>query len=254
MNETKATGELRNLVLRERLAIGYSARALALKTGVSHSYISQIERGIIRRPSLLVLKRLAEALPGASYAKLLKAAGYIAPESFVNEDEDCCRDRQRTIAEKLWEVAGELTRKPEGAAGAEYRSVQLYSSVPASFGLAASEPVPQDDRERVLIHESRLRGDPDAYALRVHGDSMTDAGILEGDTIIVSPRSQWRSGDVCVVRLNGGEHSIKRLVMQGELVILQPCNSRYEPMAVPPERQSELHVCGKVIHCERSFA
>jgi SOS-response transcriptional repressor LexA len=254
MNETKATGELRDLVLRERLAIGYSARALAEKVGVSHSYISQIERGIIRRPSLLVLKRLAEALPGASYSRLLAAAGYLAPEGFVNEDEDGCRDRQRTIAEKLWEVAGELTRKSDGAAGTEYRSVQLYSSVPASFGVSTAEPAPQEERERVMIHESRLRGDLDAYALRVHGDSMSGAGILEGDIVIVSPRSQWRSGDVCVVRLNGGEHSIKRLVMQGELVILQPCNSRYEPMAVPPERQGELYVCGKVIHCERSFA
>lgn len=245
---------MRVLVLRERLAMGLSARALALKVGVSHSYISQIERGIIRRPSLLVLKRLAETLPSAGYSKLLAAAGYFTPESFSSDDEDGCRDRQRTIAEKLWEVAGELTRKSEGAAGAEYRSVQLYSSVPASFGISAVEPAPQDDRERVLIHESRLRGDPDAYALRVHGDSMSGAGILEGDIVIVSPRSQWKSGDVCVVRLNGGEHSIKRLVMQGELVILQPCNSRYEPMAVSPERQSELHVCGKVIHCERSFA
>lgn len=254
MNETKSTGELRGLVLRERLAMGLSARALAQKAGVSHSYISQIERGIIRRPSLLVLKRLAEALPGASYTKLLAAAGYLAPESFINDDEDGCRDRQRTIAEKLWEVAGELTRQSSGVASMEYRSVQLHASVPASFGMVTAEPAPQDERERVLIHESRLHGDPDAYALRVHGDSMSDAGILEGDIVVVSPRSQWKSGDVCVVRLNGGEHSIKRLVMQGELVILQPCNSRYEPVAVPPERQGELHVCGKVIHCERSFA
>jgi SOS-response transcriptional repressor LexA len=254
MNETRATGELRGLVLRERLAAGYSARALAEKVGVSHSYISQIERGIIRRPSLLVLKRLAEALPGANYSRLLAAAGYCSPESFIGDNEDSSCDRQRTIAEKLWDVAGELTRQAGGVASVEYRSIQLYSSVPASFGMAAAEPAPQDERERVLIHESRLRGDPDAYALRVHGDSMSEAGILEGDIVVVSPRSQWRSGDVCVVRLNGGEHSIKRLVMQGELVILQPCNSRYEPMAVPPERQGEMHVCGKVIHCERSFA
>lgn len=234
--------------------MGYSARALAEKAGVSHSYISQIERGIIRRPSLLVLKRLAEALPGTNYPKLLAAAGYLTPERIISSDEDGCHDRQRSIAEKLWEVAEELTRQAGGVNGKEFRSVQLYSSVPASFGLAAAEPAPQDERERVLIHESRLRGDPDVYALRVYGDSMSEAGILEGDIVIVSPRSQWRSGDVCVVRINGGEHSIKRVVTQGELVILQPCNSRYEPVAVPPERQGELHVCGKVIHCERSFA
>ncbi len=252
MKETAIANSLREIVLRGRLALGCSARELAKRIGVSHSYVSQIERGIICRPSLLVLKRLTQALPAISYADLLSASGYCGVAEEISGAAQS-HERQRAIAERLWEVAGELTRQAADAGTGEFRSLPLLSSVPASFGVAAAESLPQNDCESAHIHESRLRGDAGAYALRVHGDSMADAGILEGDIVVVSPRSQWKSGDICVVRLNGGEYSIKRVVAQGELIILQPCNSRYEPLAVSPECQGELHICGKVIHCERSF-
>jgi SOS-response transcriptional repressor LexA len=251
MSETSVL-DLREIILRGRIALGLSARALAEKAGVSHSYISQIERGIIRRPSLLVLKRLSQLLPGISYSDLLKVAGY--GQGMTARSETIIEtDRQREIAQRLWEAAAEISKDAAGIVAAGFCSLPLCSTVPASFGVAAAEVAQDGDVERVLVHEARLRGDKQAYALRVFGDSMVDVGILEGDIVIVSPASAWRSGDICVVRLNGTEHSLKRLVIQDELIILQPCNSKYAPMVLPPERQAELHVYGKVIHCERSF-
>jgi SOS-response transcriptional repressor LexA len=251
MGETCQSG-LREIVLRGRIALGMSARALADKAGVSHSYISQIERGIIRRPSLLVLKRLARIMPAVSYSDLLKAAGYVFGQTAL-ADNSADSERQRQIAQRLLEVAGEITREAAQSAARGFRCVPLYASVPASFGIATAEVMMHDEVESLMLHESRLRGDSQAYALRVHGDSMAEAGILEGDVVVVSPASSWRSGDVCVVRIGASEHSLKRLVVQGELIILQPCNCKYEPLVLPPERQAELHVCGKVILCERAF-
>mgnify|MGYP005653995041 CR=1 FL=1 len=116
-----------------------------------------------------------------------------------------------------------------------------------------SEMCIRDRFETTRIHEGKLNGDKDAFALRVRGDSMVEAGILEGDLVIVSPNTPYKSGDICVVRIGGGEHSIKRVVFQGNLVILQPCNSSYEPIVLDENSRQDLHVYGRVIHVERSF-
>ena len=63
---------LREIVRRGRLKLGLSGRKLAESIGVCHSYISQIERGTISRPSPAVLKKLAEVLPDVDYWELLE--------------------------------------------------------------------------------------------------------------------------------------------------------------------------------------
>ena len=256
--------ELKDLVREGRLALGASARALARLVGVSHSYICQIERGAVRKPSPMVLKRLAEALPSVAYWELLRACGYAGPkpgdaavdavaEAVLPRD----HNRGRAIARKLWEVADEIARLETPQDGGEeqgFSSIPLFTTIPASFGRESGIAVQDYDEVDILrIHRSRLNDDDAAFALRVNGDSMIDAGILEGDLVVVSPRTQCRSGDICVVRVNGGEHSIKKIVYQGDLIILQPCNSAYEPVVVDPKQGDEVFIYGKVIYSERSF-
>jgi len=256
--------DLKSIVRRGRLELGLSARALAQTIGVSHSYISQIERGVIKRPSPMVLKRLAETLKVVPYWEFLRACGYTygtegeeRGESAIESVERLGDKRRHTLAKRLWEVAAELGHTdamPPVAGASAYRRVPVFTTIPASFGAGSQAVVLEyDEVETTRIHESKLNGDTEAFALRVKGDSMVEAGILEGDLVVVSPNTPHRSGDICVVRISGGEHSIKRIVLQDDMVILQPCNSNYEPIVIEEGSKDDLHIYGKVVHVERSF-
>lgn len=72
-------------------------------------------------------------------------------------------------------------------------------------------------------------GDPDCFALRVRGDSMIGAGILDGDKVIVSPQSTADSGTIVVARI-GDEATVKRLIRKDGQVWLMPENDAYAPI------------------------
>jgi repressor LexA len=255
--------DLKIIVRRGRLALGLSARAMAEVVNVSHSYISQIERGVIKRPSPMVLKRLADELDGVSYWELLRVCGYTGEEEEGRGEEKAAEkaerfesSRRKLMAERLREVAAELVydKETDGAGVPGFCRVPVFTTIPASFGVGPPAVVLEyDEFETTRIHESKLNGDREAFALRVKGDSMVEAGILEGDLVVVSPNMPYKSGDICVIRISGGEHSIKRVVLQDDLVILQPCNSRYEPIVLDKDSKEDLHVYGRVVHVERSF-
>ena len=84
--------------------------------------------------------------------------------------------------------------------------------------------------------------DPDAFAARVSGDSMTPK-YREGDIVIFSPRAAVRNGDDAFVRFEDGQTTFKRVFFEkaeggAETVRLQPRNEKYEPKIVEPERLS----------------
>jgi len=263
--------KLSDLVKSRRLAMGFSARQLARKVGVSHSYISQIENGTIRRPSPSVLKRIVQVLKNCDLRELLVASGYeVGSESPMEKvgadsqgqspekDLDIRELRKKTL-ENLLSLAEKVAKSTElleivKADPSEFLSIPLFTTIPASFGQPDSPTVHSYDECEVLrIHESKLNYDPACFALRVKGDSMVDAGILNDDIVVVSPNTPYQSGDICVVRINGDEHSIKRLIISGNFIILQPANSNYEPIVVDTSKESDLFIYGKVIYVERTL-
>ena len=87
--------------------------------------------------------------------------------------------------------------------------------------------------------------DPDAFAARVHGDSMVPK-YREGDIVIFSPAAAWRDGNDCFVRFEDGQTTFKRVFAEkndsGQGVLrLQPRNERYRPQVVPSEKISGLY-------------
>lgn len=87
--------------------------------------------------------------------------------------------------------------------------------------------------------------DPDAFAARVHGDSMTPK-YREGDVVIFSPAANWRDGNDCFVRFDDGQTTFKRVFAEkGEsgtpVLRLQPRNERYRPQVVPSDKISGLY-------------
>ncbi len=87
--------------------------------------------------------------------------------------------------------------------------------------------------------------DTSAFALEVKGNSMAPK-IEDGDIIVVSPRFDPRSGDICVVRVND-EDTVKRVKIEDQLIYLIPLNPEYEPMAVKKKDVSFLWKVVKVI-------
>jgi DNA polymerase V len=113
--------------------------------------------------------------------------------------------------------------------------------VPAGF------PSPAEDYVEVPLdlNEFLVQNKAATFLMRVDGDSMKDAGILDGDLLVVDRAAKPGSGSVVVVALNG-EYTVKRLRRTPDGVWLDPANSRFQPMRVAVDE--ELHIFGVVRH------
>jgi repressor LexA len=79
-------------------------------------------------------------------------------------------------------------------------------------------------------------GTGEHYALEVDGDSMIDAGILDGDTVIIERCESAENGTIVVALIDNEEATLKRLRRKGGAVALEPANKSYETRIFPPER------------------
>ncbi|MFQ5479004.1 MAG: transcriptional repressor LexA [Candidatus Binatia bacterium] len=133
-------------------------------------------------------------------------------------------------------------RLPQGQGGdLPTRLVPLLGQVQAGDLTTAVE-----DPQGYLPIQSRL-AEEDLFALRVRGDSMVGAGILDGDIAIVKRQPSADSGDIVVALVNG-EATVKRFKRRGKEVELHPENPAFEPIVPPTE---ELRVLGKVVEVRR---
>jgi len=107
----------------------------------------------------------------------------------------------------------------------ELVSLPLLSSVP---GGAPSLMFHPDYVEKYITVDDIK--DTNAFALEVKGSSMAPR-IEDGDIIVVSPKQEARTGDICVVRVND-EDTVKRVKIEDQFIHLIPLNPEYEPMAV----------------------
>ena len=102
-----------------------------------------------------------------------------------------------------------------------------------------------EETEEYISVDHRVSGE--LFALRVRGESMMDAGILPGDTVVVRQQASADSGDI-VVALVGDEATVKRLLINRGRVELHPENDRFE-VIVPP--LDELIILGRVVEVRR---
>ena len=113
--------------------------------------------------------------------------------------------------------------------------------VPAGF------PSPAEDylETPLDLHDFLIDNKAATFLMRVDGDSMRDAGILDGDLLVVDRSAKPDNGCVVVVAVNG-EYTVKRLRRGPDCVWLEPANSRYQPIRV--SIGEDLHVFGVVKH------
>ncbi len=128
------------------------------------------------------------------------------------------------------------------------KNVVRPNGLPLVGQVAAGQPVLAEENIEEYVEVPGLAGGQDGeYLLRVRGDSMKDAGILEGDLVVVHSQDTARDGDV-VVALLGEEATVKRFFREADHVRLQPENDAMEPI-----RSKEVKVLGRVVGLLRSI-
>jgi repressor LexA len=144
----------------------------------------------------------------------------------------------------MLERAGYLKRRGKVSRGNSLLSSMPRPGVPLLGRVAAGAPILAEENVEDTLDVGEVFGDTSAsFALRVRGDSMVDAGVLDGDVVIVRQRDQARAGDM-VVALLGDEATVKYYRPRGDRIELVPANSRYEPIRVTSE--SEFRILGVV--------
>jgi repressor LexA len=114
--------------------------------------------------------------------------------------------------------------------------------IPVVGNVAAGEPIlAEENIEDYYEVPSVIGGEGDDYILKVRGDSMKDAGILEGDFVVVRPADEAANGEI-VVALLGDEATVKRFYRERNAIRLEPENEAHEPI-----RTQEAELLGKVI-------
>jgi len=119
------------------------------------------------------------------------------------------------------------------------RNVPLVGDVAAGTGVLASENV-----EELLPLPEDFTGTGSLFMLRVRGDSMIEAGILDGDRVVVRQQPDAENGDVVVAGIPGEEATVKTFARRRGRIVLTPANPALFPMEFDP---ADVNIYGKVV-------
>jgi repressor LexA len=145
------------------------------------------------------------------------------------------------------ELLDRVDRVVGGAVESALRGIARPDSLPLLGSVAAGAPMLAEENIEDYVSVPEVAGGGDGqYLLRIRGDSMRDAGMLEGDFVVVRSQDTAQNGDI-VVALLGEEATVKRFFRESDHIRLQPENATMEPI-----RSKEVKVLGRVVGLLRS--
>jgi repressor LexA len=138
------------------------------------------------------------------------------------------------------------------------RGVRLAHSTPAPKAvaipllgrIAAGKPIEANANYDRIFVPPELLGRGETYALRVRGDSMLDAGIMDGDVVLIEKRSHARNGEIVVALINREEATLKRIEQKPGQILLHAENPRYPPQHY---RIDQVEVQGVLVGLMRRY-
>jgi len=203
------------------------ALGLKSKSGIHRLITGLEERGFVRR-----LPHRARALEILRLPENAETAGLVSQSGF---------------SPKI--ISNNEYAPPPPAA--EYAEAGETVPLPLYGKIAAGTPIEalRDQTNAVEIPASMLNGG-DHYALEVEGDSMVDAGILDGDTVVIQRCETAETGAIVVALVDENEVTLKRLRRKGDSVALEPANVAYETRIFGPDR---VKVQGRLIGLLRQY-
>ncbi|NOX67533.1 MAG: transcriptional repressor LexA [Chlorobi bacterium] len=118
--------------------------------------------------------------------------------------------------------------------------------IPIVGRVAAGQPILAEENVEgtFSIHKSLINGKSDCFALRVKGDSMINAGIFEGDVVIVNPQKDANNGEI-IVALLGNEATLKRFERRNNKIALVPENDKYDKIRI--KKDDDFSIVGKAL-------
>lgn len=158
-----------------------------------------------------------------THLKVLQREGYLLRDP----------DKPRAIVVQYEPESGAALRTRPAA------NVPLLGDVAAGTGVLAQENV-----EDVLPMPEDFTGSGPLFMLRVRGDSMIEAGILNGDYVVARRQEDANTGDIVVAGIPGEEATVKKFRRRGRKIALIPANSAMEEMVFPP---ADVTIYGKAV-------
>lgn len=131
------------------------------------------------------------------------------------------------------------------ASNADAVTLPLYGKIAAGTPIEALR-----DHSSTIEVPAAMLGSGEHYALSVEGDSMIDAGILDGDTVVIRRCDTAEAGTIVVALVDDQEATLKRLRRKGASIALEPANKKYETRIFPPDR---VKVQGRLIGLLRQY-
>ncbi|MBX7247705.1 MAG: transcriptional repressor LexA [Caulobacteraceae bacterium] len=133
---------------------------------------------------------------------------------------------------------------PSGAAN-DARELPILGKIAAGVPIDAI----QHERDRIAVPEAML-GSGEHFVLEVQGDSMINAGILDGDHVVIRRSDSANSGEIVVALIEGEEATLKRLRKKGASIALEAANPAYETRIYGPD---QVEVQGKLVGLIRKY-
>ncbi|MGU3400548.1 transcriptional repressor LexA [Brucellaceae bacterium D45D] len=204
---------------------------LASKSGIHRLITALEERGFIRR-----LPNRARAL------EVLRLPDSIAPGL----------NSQRKFSPSVIEGSlGKAPAAPQPARPAANDAISATIAVPVMGRIAAGVPISAiQNQTHSLSLPPEMLGSGEHYALEVRGDSMIEAGILDGDTVIIRRGDTASPGEIIVALVDDEEATLKRFRRKGASIALEAANPAYETRIFGPDR---VRVQGKLIGLIRRY-
>ncbi|CAN5446928.1 transcriptional repressor LexA [soil metagenome] len=122
--------------------------------------------------------------------------------------------------------------------------------IPLHGRIAAGVPIEAFESSAMLAVPAALLGGGEHYALEVAGDSMVEAGILDGDYALIRRADTARDGDIVVALIEDSEATLKYFRKEGAMIRLDPANRAYDPQRYRPE---QVRVQGKLAGLLRRY-
>lgn len=201
---------------------------LRSKSGIHRLITALEERGFIRRlphrARALEIIRLPDAV-----APSLRPSGKFSPSV----------------------IEGSLGRaSPKGVEPAE-ATAEGSIMVPVMGRIAAGTPISAiQDHSHTIAVPPEIISSGEHYALEIKGDSMVEAGILDGDTVVLKRTDSANSGDIVVALVDDEEATLKRLRRRGDSIALEAANPAYETRIFGPDR---VKVQGRLVGLLRRY-
>lgn len=136
--------------------------------------------------------------------------------------------------------------EPEAPAPSAATAVPLYGRIAAGTPIEAL----RDHSNTIDVPAMLLSGSRDHYTLEVAGDSMIDAGIQDGDLVVIARCADAENGTIVVALVDDHEVTLKRLRRRGDSIALEPANASYETRIFGPDR---VQIQGRLVGLLRRY-